>query len=116
MTLKPLLTIGFPGYFAREDGKIISYKYKKPRVLKGEVNNSGYLRLYLCKDGKPFRVFVHIIIGILLHGFPRKGEQFHHEDRNPLNNSFDNIKKIHYTENLKARKWKAREKETECPF
>ena len=42
----------FPGYTITDDGKVISYKFKKPRIMKTWFQKDGYENIKLCKENK----------------------------------------------------------------
>ena len=40
----------FEDYAITDDGKVISYKYKEPRIMKTWYQVSGYENIKLCKN------------------------------------------------------------------
>ena len=44
----------FEDYAITDDGKVISYKYKEPRIMKTWYQASGYENIKLCKNNKTY--------------------------------------------------------------
>ena len=91
---------GFPGYAAREDGQILSWRRPggdgggikdTSRVLKVSRTHRGYLRLIVYKDRKPVNMYVHILILIAFHGQKPDGMQSRHLNGDQLCNRPDNL-------------------------
>lgn len=66
-------------------------KTKKTKILKQNMNTSGYLRVYLCKNGKQKQFKVHRLVAEAfipnLFGYP----QVNHIDEDKTNNHIDNL-------------------------
>lgn len=73
-------------YYVSDDGNVINIKTNK--VLKGDVNSKGYLRV--CLLGK--RQFIHRLVAIHYLPNPDNLPQVNHEDGNKLNNHYLNLK------------------------
>lgn len=89
---KPL--IEFPGYAVTTDGEVISYKNKKPRVLKpGQINNGSQVYLSVClrKDGKTYQRLVHRLVAGVFIPNPDNLPQVNHKDRDARNNEVSNL-------------------------
>lgn len=82
---------GFPGYRARCDGAVISYKYKHPHPLKPSITNSGYYHLTLRVGGKYITAYTHKLIATAFYGEPEEGMEVNHRDANKLNNAAYNL-------------------------
>lgn len=89
----------YPGYYATQDGDVVSYRrFGKRRVLKKVVECHGYhvVTLYSKKDwdGKSnsSRRYVHQLI-LEAHGFKRTSGQWQvrHLNGDKLNNHIDNL-------------------------
>ena len=91
---------GYEGmYIVNNYGSVISFKYKKPRILKQSTDKNGYLLACLCKKGSPKKTFrVHVLVGNAFIG-ERTGEfTFDHIDRIRTNNRADNLRLATKTE------------------
>ena len=93
---------GFPGYEVSNLGKVRSYKYKKPRILKPCTNISGYLHVALCNKGKLHPKKVTWLVWDAFGDRPRNGRklQVDHKDENKQNNRIDNLQLLTNRENV----------------
>lgn len=83
---------GYEEYILTENGMVWSKKYK--RWLKTSIDESGYVRVVLCKNRKLKTFFLH---RLLFETFVRKlepNEDCHHIDHNPQNNRLQNLKPV----------------------
>ena len=63
------------------------------------MDNRGYLRLNLCKDGK-FKLFqIHRLIALHYIPNPHNYPEVDHKDRNRQNNSIDNLRWVNRSMN-----------------
>jgi hypothetical protein len=94
---------GYKGvYQVSSFGRIRSYKYNLPRILKPRVNKKGYKYINLCLDGKYKSLSVHRLVA---KTFIAKSDlTVNHKNGNKLNNCVDNLEFITITENLKHAK------------
>lgn len=70
-------------------GRIISYRYKKPRFLKIQKCNNGYERVVLYNNSGNKRFLVHRLV---LETFKSKSKlEVNHIDCNRSNNRLDNL-------------------------
>lgn len=79
-------------------GRVKSFKRKDSIILKQEINNSGYLYIKLCKDGKCKHNLIHILE---FENFNKKlecGECIHHINENKYDNNLNNLKSINKKE------------------
>ena len=54
---------GYDGkYQVSNLGRVRSFKYKTPRILKPYLDEHGYYRVTLCRDNKPKHRFVHQLV------------------------------------------------------
>lgn len=80
---------GYEGYYQASNlGRI---KNRFGRVLQPAVNNLGYLRLQLCKDGIVKNYYVHRAVWSAFHGPIPDGMVINHKDECPSNNCLDNL-------------------------
>lgn len=78
-------TLTIDDYEITVDGKVINKK--TGRVLKGQPNGKGYLRVSI--GGK--LQFIHRLVAIKYIPNPNNLEQVNHKDGNKLNNCVDNL-------------------------
>lgn len=93
--------IGFKGYKITEDGRVISYKFKKLRVLKGFINRGGYAYVDLCINNKTYRKSVHQLVCQYFCDGYFEGAVVNHKDGNTLNNYYTNLEWVTQKENIK---------------
>ena len=55
---------GFEDYKVSNLGRVMSLKCNRIKILKQSINTHGYLRLCLCREGKPFTRKVHKLVAI----------------------------------------------------
>ena len=79
----------YNNYQVSNFGQILSLNYGrtgKPKLLKPEENKRGYLRIVLCKDGKPKRFLIHRLVSETFLPNPDNLSQVNHKDENKTNN------------------------------
>jgi len=85
----------FPGYFADESGNIYSNRLwktaKSPQKMVPYLNQAGYLRIRLRRDGKHHERLVHQIILETFVGPRPKGMESCHGPKGRRNNSLSNL-------------------------
>ena len=79
----------YTNYGAKEDGTILNLKTM--RRLKPRTNNSGYLRIVVCKNGKPKQYYVHRFVFESFKGDIPLKLQVDHIDNDKQNNCIDNL-------------------------
>ena len=72
---------------------------KTGNILTGDINNIGYKRVCLYKNGKPHQKFVHRLIAEAFIP-PFTGQQVNHIDGDKLNNSVENLEWCTGSENM----------------
>lgn len=88
----------YPEYEILETGIVIGARGKP---LKFDKNSTGYLRVTLCKDGIPKRVFVHRLMAEhFVEGYT-DGLVVNHKDGNHQNNHKDNLEWVTPSYNVK---------------
>ena len=88
----------YPNYKVTRNGAIIGARSK---ILKPDVNSSGYLRVTLCRDGVTKRRFVHQIVAETFLAKPDGKVCVNHIDSNRQNNHVDNLEWTTWSENCK---------------
>ena len=81
----------FPGYTITDDGKVISYKFKEPRVMKTWYQKSGYENIKLCKDNVTYHFLIHRLVAEAFIPNPNNLPEVNHKDKNRQNNRVDNL-------------------------
>jgi len=92
---------GFENYLIYEDGRVYSKKRNTTNggFLKPRTDTHGYLRLYLCKDGKPTNKKIHRLIAEHYIPNPHNYPCVDHIDRDRQNNSLDNLRWVTFQMN-----------------
>lgn len=91
----------FEQYSITTTGKIISYKYKKPHILKTWYQKSGYENVCLCKNNRTRHFLIHRLVAEAFLENPDNKPEVHHKDGNPKNNNVENLEWCTRKENLK---------------
>lgn len=79
-------------YFITEDGKVISDKHKKSKVLKIWLDSKGkYEMIKLCKNNIRYNKLVHRLVAEAFIPNPKNLLEVHHIDGNPQNNHVSNL-------------------------
>lgn len=84
---------GFDGYYASEDGQMLSYvKSKaKPRILHQSSTPDGHKYVFLTKGEKQIKMFVHRAILMAWVRMPNPGEEARHLNDKPWENGVSNL-------------------------
>lgn len=90
----------FPGYTITDDGKVISYKFKEPRVMKTWYQKSGYENIKLCKDNVTYHFLIHRLVAEAFIPNPNNLPEVNHKDRNRQNNKVENLEWSNRIDNL----------------
>lgn len=102
--MKPVIFPGYGHYHISEEGIVVNTLSNK--VLKYDVNSSGYLRVTLVSDqSKKFRMTVHRLVAIHYckygDGNSFEGLVVNHKDGEKKNNHYTNLEWITSSENRK---------------
>lgn len=90
----------FEEYAVTDCGKVISFKYKEPRIMKTWNGSSGYKMLKLTKNKKIFTFQVHRLVALTFLPNPDNKEQVHHIDNDKMNNHLHNLQWVTAQENI----------------
>ena len=100
--------VGCEGYFIDDKTlQIWSFKqdYKNGKLLKPFIDKNGYLRYHFFVNGKYKKIFYHtIIVKMFINpNFDSTKEEIDHKDRNPKNNSIENLAVVSRSDNNRNR-------------
>ena len=90
----------FPGYTITDDGKVISYKYKKPRVMKTWLQKSGYENIKLCKNNITYHFLIHRLVAEAFLPNPNNLPEVNHKNKNRSDNRVENLEWCSRIDNL----------------
>lgn len=71
------------------------------KSIKGEICKNGYKRIHVSDKGVKYKFFVHRLVAETFIPNPEKLPCVNHKDGNKLNNCFDNLEWVTYSENQK---------------
>ena len=91
---------GYEDYGITTDGKVISYKYKNPRVMKSWFQKSGYENIGLSKNGVKKNFLVHRLVAQAFVPNPDNLPEVNHKDLDRQNNHANNLSWCDRRENL----------------
>lgn len=90
----------FPGYAITDDGKVISYKFKKPRVMKTWLQKSGYENIKLCKENHTYHFLIHRLVAEAFIPNPNNLPEVNHKNKIRNDNRVENLEWCSRKENL----------------
>ena len=90
----------FPGYTITNDGKVISYKFKKPRIMKTWYQKSGYENIKLCKDNITYHFLIHRLVAEAFIPNPNNLPEVNHKNKNRKDNRVENLEWCNRIDNL----------------
>lgn len=79
----------FPNYSIFKDGTVINNISGKP--LKPLDNGKGYRYVFLYKNKRAFRFYIHRLVAVHFINNPQHFQYVNHKDENKSNNSVDNL-------------------------
>lgn len=82
---------GFPGYMITDDGRVISYKYKKPRIMKTWYQKSGYENIKLCKNNETTHFLIHRLVAEAFIPNPNNLPEVNHKNKDRQDNRVENL-------------------------
>ncbi|MBN2365735.1 MAG: NUMOD4 motif-containing HNH endonuclease [Calditrichaeota bacterium] len=96
---------GFGDYQISNHGRVKSFKYKTPRILKQSPNAEGYMRIVLYKNKKAYTKKVHRLIAQAFISNPQNFPCINHKNGIKIDNRIVNLEWCTYKENhIHARK------------
>ena len=90
----------FKGYTITSDGKVISYKFSKPRVMKTWFQKSGYENIKLCKNNKTYHFLIHRLVAEAFIPNPNNLPEVNHKNKNHADNRVENLEWCSRVDNL----------------
>lgn len=81
----------FPDYAITDDGKVISYKYKTPRIMKTWYQKSGYENIKLRQGDKSVHKLIHRLVAEAFLDNPNNLPEVNHKNKNPKDNRVENL-------------------------
>ncbi len=91
----------FEDYAITDDGKVISYKFKEPRILKTWFQKNGYENIKLSKNNQTYHKLIHRLVAEAFIPNPDNLPEVNHKDKNVKNNKIENLEWCTREENLK---------------
>lgn len=87
--MRPIQIEGFEKYHINEEGVVVNTETGK--VLRTDLNRTGYKRVTLSSEGKTLRIFVHKLVALTYVDGYEKRLVVNHIDGNKINNHKDNL-------------------------
>ena len=82
----------FPNYFITTDGKVISKKFKEPRIMKTwKQHGGGYENIKLCKENKTYHFLIHRLVAEAFIPNPNNYPEVNHINRDTTDNRVENL-------------------------
>lgn len=110
---------GYSGeYQISNYGRVKSFKYGSPKILKYKTNNKGYKWVALCSNGVQSNLLVHRLVAIHFLENDKNYKIINHIDENPANNNVSNLEWCTQSENVrKSTKFRNlyKDKKVLCP-
>lgn len=82
---------GHENYAVTDKGEVISYKYKKPRVMSLWTNQGGYVYANLCENNIMKHYAVHQLVASAFIPNPNNYTEVHHINGNTKDNRVENL-------------------------
>lgn len=91
---------GFPDYEVSDTGRVRSYKYGPPRILKQSKDSDGYPQVTLCRDCKKITQKVHRLVLRTFVGEPPNGYVTDHINTIVTDNRLENLRWVSAQQNM----------------
>src|SRR5574344_1127289 len=90
----------FPGYTITDDGKVISYKFKEPKIMKTWLQQSGYENIKLCKENQTYHFLIHRLVAEAFIPNPNNLPEVNHKNKIRNDNRVENLEWCNRKDNL----------------
>ena len=90
----------FPGYTITDDGKVISYKFKEPKIMKTWLQQSGYENIKLCKENQTYHFLIHRLVAEAFIPNPNNLPEVNHKNKIRNDNRVENLEWCNRRDNL----------------
>ncbi len=90
----------FEDYAITDEGKVISYKYKTPRVMATWFQKSGYENIKLCKNNQTYHFLIHRLVAKAFIPNPNNLPEVNHKNKNRQDNRVENLEWCARIDNL----------------
>lgn len=90
----------FEDYAITTEGKVISYKYKQPRIMKTWLQKSGYENIKLCKNNQTYHFLIHRLVAEAFLLNPNNLSEVDHINGVKNDNRVENLQWISSKDNI----------------
>ena len=90
----------FEGYTITSDGKVISYKFSKPKIMKTWLQKQGYENIKLCKNNQTYHFLIHRLVAEAFIPNPNNLPEVNHKNKIRNDNRVENLEWCTRKENL----------------
>lgn len=100
-------------FFVSDEGKLFDEFHNE---IHPYIDNHGYAFYIFKINNKRKSIYIHRLVYELFYGYIPQGMHVHHKDKNPLNNSLNNLELKEAKQHLREHAQKYFDKEVICPI